>query len=208
MRVPMVREDETIGALERRTRIGSARSPTSKSSWCRPSPPRPSSLSRTRGCSTSCAESLQQQTATADVLKVISCSPGDLEPVFKAMLANATRLCEAKFGTLYLYEGDVAPHFAAISMPLRPLSSARKDEALRPGPGHGRPRGIGPSRSSSSRCHMREAVPEGDPFVAGTDLGGARTILSSRCSRTTSWSASSPFIARRCCRSPTSRSSW
>src|SRR5262249_54788965 len=51
-------------------------------------------------------ESLQQQTATADVLKVISTSPGELEPVFQAMLANAVRICEAKFGTLYLREGD------------------------------------------------------------------------------------------------------
>jgi GAF domain-containing protein len=51
-------------------------------------------------------ESLQQQTATADVLKVISRSPGELEPVFEAMLANATRICEAKFGNLFLREGD------------------------------------------------------------------------------------------------------
>lgn len=49
-------------------------------------------------------ESLQQQTATSDVLRVISASPGELEPVFQAMLENAGRLCEAKFAMLFLYE--------------------------------------------------------------------------------------------------------
>jgi transcriptional regulator with GAF, ATPase, and Fis domain len=51
-------------------------------------------------------ESLARQTATSEVLQVISSSPGALEPVFQAMLANATKLCEAKFGNLTLWEGN------------------------------------------------------------------------------------------------------
>src|SRR5262249_37299634 len=52
------------------------------------------------------SESLEQQTAASEVLQVISSSPGELEPVFRAMLANATRLCQASYGGMWLCEGD------------------------------------------------------------------------------------------------------
>src|SRR5215813_7737914 len=52
------------------------------------------------------SESLEQQTATSEVLKVISSSPGELELVFEAMLQNATRICGAKFGQMYSYDGE------------------------------------------------------------------------------------------------------
>src|SRR5271166_2594705 len=57
-------------------------------------------------------ESLQRQTATAEVLSVISSSPGKLEPIFQAMLENAVRICDAKFGNIYRWDGD-ALHLAA-----------------------------------------------------------------------------------------------
>src|SRR5262249_7549744 len=80
------------------------------------------------------SESLERQTATSEVLRVISNSPGDLEPAFQAMLANATRICEAKFGTLWLSEGDA---FRAVALHNAPPAYAKAREhelLLRPPP--------------------------------------------------------------------------
>ena len=71
-------------------------------------------------------ESLQQQTATADVLKVISSSPGELEPVFEAMLQNATRICEAKFGTIFRYDGEFLHWVAGVDTPPALLEFQKK----------------------------------------------------------------------------------
>ena len=124
------------------------------------------------------AESLEQQTATSEVLRVISSSPGDLQPVFQAMLENAIRICDAKFGTLQLIEGD---GFRAVALHNAPPAFADyvRRGLLRPGPN------VPLSRMARTKqvvhiadITMEEAYIERDPLiVAGADLGGYRTIL-------------------------------
>ena len=62
-------------------------------------------------------ELLEQQTATSEVLRVISSSPGDLEPVFAAMLENAVRICDSKFGNIYRWDGEALHFLAAHNSP-------------------------------------------------------------------------------------------
>src|SRR5262249_37295802 len=124
-------------------------------------------------------ESLQQQTATSEVLQVISSSPGELAPVFEAMLANATKICEAKFGILWLCEGDVfrcvALHNATLAFP----QQYRRQPIVYPVPGTGLRR-LSETRQVAHVADMVAIQPyiERDPFVvASVELGGYRTVV-------------------------------
>jgi len=135
-------------------------------------------LSELRQRTTDLTESLEQQTATAEVLRVISSSPGELEPVFQAMLENATRICEAKFGMLVLREGDAFRSAALHNVPPA-LADFMRRGPVRPGPN------VPISRMARTKqvvhvadIRMEQAYIDGDPvIVAGADLAGYRTIL-------------------------------
>ncbi len=122
-------------------------------------------------------ESLEQQTATAEVLQVISSSPGELTPVFQAMLENATRICDAKFGTLWLRESDGMRAAALHGAP--PAWADKFGSVYRPGPGAPLRRVL----DTQETAHVPDlrAIPayaEGDPVVVDTvDLAGVRTLL-------------------------------
>ena len=124
-------------------------------------------------------ESLEQQTATAEVLSVISSSPGELEPVFQAMLENATRICEAKFGTMYFREGD---GFRAVAMYGAPPAyvEARLHKLVHPGPNTSLGRAVATKRVVQIEDAFADSANSAaDPMrVAAVDLGGVRTLLS------------------------------
>ena len=82
-------------------------------------------------------EALEQQTATSEVLGVISSSPGELEPVFQTMLENATRICNAKFGILWLCEGEGFRCAALHNAPPVFAEQFRRQPVVHPAPGSG-----------------------------------------------------------------------
>jgi two-component system, NtrC family, sensor kinase len=123
-------------------------------------------------------EALEQQTATSEVLRVISASSGELEPIFQIILKNAARLCEAKFGNLYLYQGGALHTVASHNVPPAFV------EARWSGPWHPRPN-TAAARVINTKLTVhvpdlvetsfyRERVPEA---VAAVELGGVRTTV-------------------------------
>ena len=124
-------------------------------------------------------ESLQQQTATADVLKVISSSPGDLGPVFDTMLANAVHVCGANFGIMHRYDGGAFCNVAMHNVPPAFAEMRRSNPVIRPSPGTGlgrveRTKKVVQILDLKSEQTYRDRVPA---TVAMVELAGARTLL-------------------------------
>ena len=116
-------------------------------------------------------ESLQQQTATADVLKVISRSPGDLEAVFQTLLENATRICEAKFGVLMRFDGEAFRCAAHLGTPPA-LVELMQRGPIRPPPGSHLDNVMRTKQVSHTADYAADGVPA--PPVT---LGGARSTV-------------------------------
>jgi signal transduction histidine kinase len=125
------------------------------------------------------AEAREQQTATSDVLGVISSSPGELEPVFGAILENATRICEASFGNLLLYEGSTFRVAATHGAPLGWDELRRRDPVIRFGPKSPLAR-FAATRQLQHIADVRieDAYLERDhSVVTFVEMTGARTVL-------------------------------
>ena len=128
-------------------------------------------------------ESLQQQTATADVLKVISSSTGDLGPVFQVLLENAVRICGAKFGNLFLSEGDSLRAVAIHDAPQAYVEERRRNPLIRPGSATTLGRAITTKQPvqiadiQNYEPDLSDAAAPGTTGVKLAKLAGARTVL-------------------------------
>ena len=124
-------------------------------------------------------ELLQQQTATSEVLQVISSSSGELAPVFQAMLANAARVCEGKFGSLYLYDGERFRVVALHNAPPAFTEFRRREPEFRPPPGTGLAEVVATRRTVHTPDIMLEQgyVDRNPIIVSSVELAGFRTVL-------------------------------
>jgi signal transduction histidine kinase len=123
-------------------------------------------------------ESLEQQTATSEVLEIINSSAGELEPVFQKMLENATRVCGAKFGVMGLFEGDTFRRVAVHNLPPT-FADVQRVDAWRPNPEGG----LGAVARTKQVAHIDDLRTSG-PYVQGdqmtrilSDVAGARTLV-------------------------------
>jgi class 3 adenylate cyclase len=129
-------------------------------------------LSELRQRTTDLTEALEQQTATADVLSVISSSPGNLEPVFQAMLEKAVSICNAKFGTLFRFDGSAFHLAARVNTPAALAEFQKKRGPFLP------PSGSNLDRMMKTKQVQHSADDAAEPVPAqGLRLGGARSIV-------------------------------
>ena len=121
------------------------------------------------------SEALEQQTATSEVLQVISRSPGDLQPVFHVMLANAVQICEAKFGNLLLFENGAFRTAALHGAPEPYREKRQREPVIRPKPGSDLDQLV----RSKQIVHVPDMRAEGIASSSAiVKLAGARTMLS------------------------------
>ena len=126
------------------------------------------------------SEALEQQKAASEVLQAISGFPGDLEPVFASMLQNAVRICDAKFGNIYRWDGDTLHLVAAFNTPPAFAKARGSTPLRRPGP----KTVVGRMVATKAVIHVTDLAAEQayikdrvSPAVAAVELGGVRTIL-------------------------------
>jgi class 3 adenylate cyclase/putative methionine-R-sulfoxide reductase with GAF domain len=120
------------------------------------------------------SEALEQQTATSEVLKVISGSPGELQPVFNAMLENATRICDAKFGNLLMYRGDAFEVVALHGAPPDYRELREREPIIHPRPGSD----LDLLRNTKKAVHIPDLVVEPSGTNALVTVAKARAVLS------------------------------
>ena len=118
------------------------------------------------------SEALDQQTATSEVLKIISSSPSDLRPVFQSMLENSVRICEAKFGQMFLCEGDKVRPVAYFNVPAALVQWDEERGAFRPSSEGGLMRAI----RTRNVIHIDDFKSE-QPSNPVVKLGGARSFV-------------------------------
>ena len=135
-------------------------------------------LNELRQRTTDLTEALEQQTATADILRVISSSPSELDPVFRTMLEKAVRICDAKFGALYLAEGDGFRAAAMHNAP--PAYEDARAGIVHPPPSSSLWRAANTKQAAQIADVMSErGYAESDPFVvSAVALGGYRSVFS------------------------------